>query len=321
MATIAVIGSGAVGSYYGAMLARGGHDVRFLLRRDLEAVQQRGFDIRSYQGDFRLEAVTAAGRPEDLGTVDWVVCSLKTTALDEARALIEPCAEPDTRILALMNGLGIEERFGEWFEPARVFGGMAFVGVNRGAPGVIHHLAYGRVSIGHLRDDPAELDSLRRLLESGGIDVVASPNLRYARWDKLCWNVPFNGLSVAAGGVGTHVIIGDRELRATAERVMREVITIANADLARAGSPARIGEEQQVRAMFQQTEVIGDYNTSMAIDYVLGRPLEVEAIHGETVRRAGSLGVAAPALATLYAIVRAADRRRRGLMPAIPGEE
>ena len=320
MATIAVIGSGAVGSYYGAMLARGGHDVRFLLRRDLEAVQQRGLDIRSYQGDFRLEGLTAVGRPEDLGTVDWVVCSLKTTALDDARALIEPCAGPGTRVLALMNGLGIEERFAEWFDPARVFGGMAFVGVNRGEPGVVHHLAYGRVSIGHLQDDPAALENLRQLLQSGGIDVVVSPNLRYARWDKLCCNVPFNGLSVAAGGIGTHAIIGDRELRATADRVMREVIAIANADLARAQSP-RIDEEQQVSAMFHQTEVIGDYNTSMAIDFVLGRPLEVEAIHGETARRAESLSVSAPAVATLYAIVRAADLRRRGLIPAIPAEE
>lgn len=320
MASIAVIGAGAVGSYYGAMLARAGHDVRFLLRRDLDAVRAGGLDIRSYQGDFLLPRVTACGDPRDLGVVDWVVCSLKTTALDDAPGLIAPCVGANTRILALMNGLGIEERFGSWFDPARVFGGMAFVGLNRGEPGVIHHLAYGRVSIGHLGDDAGELEQLRAVLVSGGIDVVVAPNLRYARWDKLCWNVPFNGLSVAAGGVGTHVILRDPPLRESAERVMREVIDIANADLANAGSGDRIEREAQVAAMFHQTEVIGDYNTSMAIDYVLGRPLEVEAIHGETLRRAAVHGVPAPALATLYAVVRAADLRRRGVLPAIAAE-
>lgn len=320
MAQIAVVGAGAIGCYYGAMLARAGHDVRFLLRRDLEAVRANGLDIRSYLGDFRLERVTVAGKPEDLGRVDWVICALKATALDGARALVAPCTGSNTRLLALMNGIGIEDRFATWFDPARVFGGMAFVGVNRGAAGVIHHLAYGRVSIGHYLDDAGELQRLRALLVSGGIDVVVSPNLRYARWDKLTWNVPFNGLSVAAGGVGTQAILRDPVLRSTAERAMREVIAIGNADLERAGSAARLDKEEQVRAMFHQTEVIGDYNTSMAIDYVLGRPLEVEAIHGEVVRRAESLGVPAPTVATLYALVRAADLRARGLLEVIRAE-
>ncbi len=321
MTSIAVIGAGAVGGYYGAMLARAGHDVRFLLRRDLDAVRARGLDVRSYLGDFHLPHVTAAASPAGLGAVDWVVCSLKATALDEARALIEPCVGPGTRVLALMNGLGIEERFAEWLEPHRVFGGMAFVGINRGEPGVIHHLAYGRVTIGHLLNDAAEIEGLRALLASGGIDVAVAPNLRWARWEKLCWNVPFNGLSVACGGVGTHAIIKDPVLRATAGRVMREVVAVANADLTALGSEVQLDEEQVVAAMFAQTDSIGDYRTSMALDYVSGRPLEVEAIHGEVARRAETLGVAAPSLATLYAIVRAADARVRGEMPVIePGE-
>jgi len=321
MTSIAVIGAGAVGGYYGAMLARAGHDVRFLLRRDLEAVRERGLDVRSYLGDFHLPHVKAAGSPGELGQVDWVVCSLKATALAEARALIEPCVGPETRVLALMNGLGIEERFAEWLEPWRVFGGMAFVGINRGEPGVIHHLAYGRVTIGHLLDDAVEIEGLRALLDSGGIDVAVAPNLRWARWEKLCWNVPFNGLSVACGGVGTHAIIKDTVLRATADRVMREVVAVGNADLAAAGTDARLDEERVVGGMFAQTDAIGDYRTSMALDYVYGRPLEAEAIHGEVARRAESLGVAAPSLATLYAIVRAADARVRGEMAVIGREE
>lgn len=307
------------GRYYGALLARAGHDVRFLLRRDLDAVRRGGWDIRSPLGDFRVADVQAFGSTEEIGPVDWVICSLKATAIDEARELVAPCVGPGTRILVLMNGLGIEERFAEWFGGERVFGGMAFVCINRGEPGVIHHLDYGRVSIGHFRDDAGELERLRTLLQSGGIETADAPNLRYARWEKLCWNVPFNGLSVAGGGIGTKAILGDGPLRATAERAMRKVVAARNADLAAAGSSARLDEDSVVRAMFEQTESMGDYRTSMAIDYTLERPLEVEAILGAPLRRAIALGVEIPTVASLYAAVRAADLRNRGEKPTIAG--
>lgn len=319
MASIAVIGAGAVGCYYGALLARAGHDVRFLMRRDLEAVRTHGLDIRSPGGDFRLAAVSAFASPGEIGRVDWVICSLKTTALESARELIAPCLGPRTRVVALMNGLGVEERMAEWFGSERLFGAMAFVCINRGEPGVVHHLEYGRVSIGHLLDDAREAEALRELLASGAIEVSVAPNLRYARWEKLCWNVPFNGLSVAGGGVGTGVICKDPAMRLTAERAMGEVVAIANADLAALGSPARIDPAELVDRMFRLTDSMGDYRTSMAIDYVLGRALEVEAILGEVSRRAAALSVPAPTVDALYALVALADRRRRGLVPVIAG--
>lgn len=333
MATIAVIGSGAVGSYYGAMLARAGsangpgsangsaHDVRFLMRRDYDAVKANGLDIRSPRGNFRLPQVNCYREPAEIGPVDWVICSLKTTMLDTARDLVAPCLGPETRLLALMNGLGIEERFAEWMPRERVFGGMAFVCINRGEPGVVHHLEYGRVSIGHLEDDPGEVDGLRALLESGDIEVAVASNLRFARWEKLCWNVPFNGLSVAAGGVGTETIMGEPALRSTAERVMREVVRVGNADLAAIGSPALLDEDDIIARLFTLTGTMGDYRTSMAIDYVCGNALEVETIHGEVTRRAEALGIAAPSIATLYALVKAADLRVRGAVrPFTPAD-
>jgi 2-dehydropantoate 2-reductase len=317
MASIAVIGSGAVGGYYGGRLAQHGHDVRFLLRTGLAAVRERGLQVFSKDGDFHLREVAAFATPGEIGPVDWVVCSLKATAIDEARHLVDPCIGPHTRIVALMNGLGIEERFASWFDPARVFGGMAFVCINRGAPGVIHHLDYGRVSIGHFLDDPAETSRLRDLFESASIEVVVAPNLRYARWEKLCWNVPFNGLSVAAGGIGTQTILGDPGLRATAERAMREVIATGNADLHARGSGARLDAAEIVPRMFSLTGTMGDYRTSMVIDYVLGRELEVEAILGNPLRRARELGREVPTIEALYALVRHADRVRRGLQPVL----
>jgi len=321
MASIAVIGAGAVGGYYGARLAQAGHDVRFLLRTDLEAVRERGLRVFSPDGDFYLPAPTVAASPEELGRVDWVICSLKATALEQARELVAPCLGPHTRIVALMNGLGVEPRFSEWFGPERVFGGMAFVCINRGEPGVIHHLEYGRVSIGHALDDPMENALLEALLASANIETVIAPNLRYARWEKLCWNIPFNGLSVAGGGIGTRTILDNADLRATAEACMREVIAAGNADLAAVGTPARLDEDEVVKRMFQLTSTMGDYRTSMVIDYVNGRELEVEAILGNPVRRARTLAVPAPTMSALYALVAHADRVRRGLQPVLGIED
>ena len=106
---IAIIGAGGVGCFYGARLAQCGHEVRFLMRRDLSAVRQTGLTIKSCDGDFHLKAA-AFGQSDEIGVVDLVVCALKATAMDSAEGLIRPCVGPDTRVLALMNGLGIEEQ-------------------------------------------------------------------------------------------------------------------------------------------------------------------------------------------------------------------
>jgi 2-dehydropantoate 2-reductase len=319
MASIAIIGSGAVGCYYGARLARAGHDVTFLMRRDLEAVRRTGLHIRSCDGDFTLRPVNAVATPEEIGAVDWVICSLKSTSLDAAEALIRPVAGPNTRIVALMNGFGVEPRFAAWFGAERVFGAMAFVCINRGEPGVVHHLKYGRLSIGHLLDDPLETARLEALIAGAGLDVAVAPNLRWARWDKLCWNIPFNGLSVAGGGIGTEAITSDPELRALATKAMREVVATGNADLAAIGSSARLDADETVSRMFALTDTMGDYHTSMVLDYAAGRPLEVETILGAPVRRAAELGIDVPAMDALYALVNVADRRRRGLVASVGG--
>jgi 2-dehydropantoate 2-reductase len=142
--------------------------------------------------------------------------------------------------------------------------------------------------------------------------VVSAPNLLYARWEKLCWNIPFNGLSVAAGGLGTATILADPLLCSTAERAMREVVAAGNADLAAHGSYARLDGDEIVERLFTLTGTMGEYRTSMVIDYLAGREMEVEAILGEPSRRAAALGARVPTIDTLYALVRAADLRRDG---------
>jgi len=122
---VAIIGAGAIGSYYGARLAQAGHDVHFLMRRDYEAVSTGGLRVTSIAGDFTLEHPSIMRSSEEIGPVDWVICALKATSIADAQTLVGPCVDDGTRILVLMNGLGLEVSFAEWFGGAGIFGGLA----------------------------------------------------------------------------------------------------------------------------------------------------------------------------------------------------
>ncbi len=309
---VAVIGAGAVGGYYGARLAQAGHDVRFLMRRDYDAVRANGLRVLSVDGDFTLDRPTVARSSKEIGPVDWVLCALKATSIEAAPELVGPCVGETTRILALMNGLGVEERFAGWFGGERVFGGLAFTCLNRGEPGTVHHLDYGPVTIGHFEDDAAELELAAALWEDARVEVSTSPSLLRARWEKLCWNIPFNGLAVTAGGITTDRILAAPDLREAARALMREVVAAGNADLAAHGEQERIDEHAVVERMFELTDAMAAYRPSTMIDFVEGRPMEVEAIFGEPVRRARALGVETPYMSLLVGQMRALDERREG---------
>ena len=318
---VGVIGAGAVGSYYGARLAEAGHDVRFLLRRDYEAVRSGGLRVRSVDGDLHLARPFAAATSEEIGPVDWVVCALKATSLDAVPALLQPCLGETTRVLVLMNGLGLEERFSDWFGARRVFGALAFTCINRGEPGVVNHLRYGPITIGHAEDDPVELEAAARLWAGAKVEVSTAPSLLRARWEKLCWNIPFNGLTIAAGGVATDRVVGASALRREARALMEEVVRLGNAELARSGEAARIDGDAVIERMFAMTDVMGAYRPSTLIDFLEGRELEVEAIFGEPLRRAHALGEPAPRLELMTALLRALDAETRAGGSPSPGRE
>ena len=288
---IAIIGAGAVGGYYGARLAEAGHKVHFLVRRDYHAVTANGLKVTSPDGDFVLTDPRIAKNSEEIGPADWVICALKSSSLHDAHKLVQPCAGPGTRILVLMNGLGLEEHFANWFGAGRVFGGLAFTCINRGKPGYIHHLAYGTVTIGHFQDSPQELETGLSLWSGSRVTILPAISLLRARWEKLCWNIPFSGLCVAAGGITTDRIMQDPGLHAAALNLMEEVIAAGNADLEFHGGDLRIDRDSMIDSMFARTSTMGAYRPSTMIDYVEGRAMEIEYMFAEPLRRAESLGL------------------------------
>ena len=189
---------------------------------------------------------------------------------------------------------------------------MAFTCVNRGRPGSVHHVAYGAVTVGHLLDDASEVERALALWAPARVEFSGVASLRRARWEKLCWNIPFNGLCVAAGGVTTDVVVGDAALRAIARATMEEVVAAGNADLEARGEALRLDAAAIVEMLFRFTDRMGPYRPSTMIDYVEGRPMEVPAIFAAPLARARELGVETPHLATLTALLQQYDRNQAG---------
>src|SRR4051812_30732566 len=240
MAVIAVVGSGAIGLLYGAQFALAGHGVRFLLRRDHARVAADGLRIDTTPtpeiaaaregATLRLppSAFRACREPAECargGHPDWIIVALKTTALDQAPALLAPMLGPATRVVAMCNGLGVEERLARSVAAGRVYGAMAHVCVIRRDDGSVHHQAHGKLLLGHLRDDPARLRELGDLVRSAGVACYEAACLLEARWRKLTWNIPYNGLSIALGDAGmtTDGIMATAERRDRVAGLMAEV--------------------------------------------------------------------------------------------------
>lgn len=295
---IAVVGAGAVGCYYGGKLAALGHDVRFLMRADLETVRQQGLTIHSTEtASLHLPKPAVYGSTEEIGPVDLVIIALKTTANAALEKLLPPLLHETTVLATLQNGLGNETFLAERYGAERVLGALCFVCLNRIAPGVIQHFGHGTISIGEFQGPAGpRVKKLVAMLREAGIDAEAVDSLITERWRKLVWNIPFNGLAIAAGGVTTDQVLADPSLRALAYGLMQEVIRVA-------GARGHFIPADYADFQIRRTESMGAYKPSSLIDYVNGLPVEVESIWGEPYREAVAAGVDAGRLETLYRLI------------------
>ena len=296
--TIAVVGAGALGLYYGGRLARAGNDVTFLARGDLDVLRARGIEVKTPDGDFTLPRVKAAAVPEEIGPVDLVIITLKATANDQLARLLPPLLHAGSAVLNLQNGLGVDEQVAAVAGEGRTVGGLCFVCVNRIAPGVAECTMAGHIVAGEFAGPAkARTRALAEVFNAAGVKMSVSDRLLEVRWRKLVWNVPFNGLAVAGGGITTEDILRSREKEAEVWALMREVQAIAAAE------GVMIPEEFVVDQV-ERTRPMGPYKPSTMLDYVAGKPLEVEPIWGEPLRRAKVLGVPAPRLEALYTAIK-----------------
>ncbi len=302
---IAIVGAGALGLYYGAMLQRSGLDVRFLLRRDYQAITTKGLHVRSVNGDFYLAQVKAFRTPEEIGVVDLVVVGLKTFSNAQLGKLVRPLVGHVTAILTLQNGLGNEELLAETFGPERVLGGIAFLCSNRGEPGVVCHLGEGRIRLGEFSAGlTTRSEKLALLFNDAGVPCEPVADLRRARWEKLVWNIPFNGLSALLGQDVTD-ILACSHTRELVRELMLEVISGANAQ----GLSKEINGPAFSEQMITFTDQMNHYRPSMQIDREEGRPLELEAIFAIPLQRAVAAEVMMPRVDMLYRLLASGEKR------------
>ncbi len=303
---VGVIGAGALGLYYGALLQRGGHEVHFLMRRDFQAVSDHGLKVFSPKGDFHLADVRACRDSREIGPVDLVLVGLKSYANEHLAELTRPLVNPGTTILTLQNGLGNEEVLAAAFDRRQIVGGVAFLCCNRGEPGTVHHLDQGSIRIAEFAGGlSARLEQLAATFSQAGIPCEPCADLARVRWEKLVWNIPFNGLC-ALTGLPTDRLLACAESRQLITELMQEVIDAAN----RQNLAQPIEGLPFIERMLQVTTGMGAYRPSMMIDRQQGAPLELDAIYRIPLDRAAAAGAPMTRVAMLHALLEATERCR-----------
>ena len=309
---VLLIGAGGVGIYFCGRLAQGGKaEVSVVARSEYEVAAKEGYSVRSVAGDFHFHPERVLRAAEEFpGEADYIILAAKVLPEADPVALLRPAVErsPKSVIVLIQNGIEIESAVRAAFPERELLSTIAYVGVSRLAPGQVHHFGSGTLRMGGY---PAGISDAARTLaaafEAGGIvKCELCEDIVRVRWCKLLWNLPFNPVSVLAGGADTRRMVEDPELAKLCRELMEEVLAVA-----RACGVAL--EEKDAEATMEYTRNFPAYRTSMLQDFEAGRPLEVEAILGNPVRLARLHRVAVPRMESCYALLRALNSIRNGL--------
>lgn len=316
---IAVVGCGALGSYYGAHVLRAGAEVHFLLRSDYATVLENGLSICSENGNFTVRP-QCWRESRAIGICDLVLIGLKTTANSQFSTLLPPLVGPNTVLLTLQNGLGNEAALAALFGDKSVMGGLCFVCLNRIEPGVIQHLGYGQIILGEYKSSPRpRTEEIAELFRRSRIPCQVTEDLEQSHWEKLVWNIPFNGLGVAAIAGFDAVVSGKVEIDALrgstfptdqllscgdwsslVRELMDEIIAVAR----ESGFPVA---PAYAETLIARTRKMGAYKASTLIDFERGQPIELDSMFVKPLRHAQSVKVPTPRLATLCEVLAKLD--------------
>lgn len=309
---IGIIGTGAIGGFYGVMLARAGFDVHFLLRSEYPAVVANGLQVNSaVHGVLALQSVQAYRDVAQMPPCDWLLVGAKTTSNQALAPLLAQLGAPGAKVLLLQNGLGVEDELRPLLpDSLHLLGGLCYICVHRAAPGVVEHQALGAVNLGYHSGPALDAAARQAIVEEGvglfraaGLESASMPNLQQARWQKLVWNVPYNGLSVLLDA-GTSDLMADADSRTLIQAIMQEVVKGAAA----CGHQLPDG---YAAALFANTERMPDYLPSMYHDHQQRRPLELQAVYGAPLQAAAQAGCELPRIEALYQALAFIDRRNQ----------
>jgi len=291
-----VLGVGGVGGLYGGKLAAAGAKVQFIARSDYDGLKKNGLKVDSCDGDFTVDQVDVYRSDESVPKTDVAIVALKTTHNHILPKLLPNLLNENGIVVLLQNGYGEEEMCQSIESVQTVIGGLCFVCSTKIAPGHIHHEDYGAIKMGvHGQStDTKKGEVLQRVQQDfrcAAIDVSIVEDLVEARWRKLVWNIPFNGLSVVLQA-DTKAIIENEYSRSIVKTLMEE--TVKGARAWGKGFPSSF-----VNTMIEYTETMTPYLPSMRLDYDNGRTMEVQSMYEAPLAAAQEKGVVLPTIKTL----------------------
>ncbi len=277
-----VIGTGAIGGYYGAKLARSGQDVHFLFHSDYDYVREHGLQVNSGDGGFHLDHVNAYQDVRQMPKCDVVIVALKTVHEQMLRDMLPPLLTDDTVVLLIQNGMGMEQDVEQMVPGVKLAAGLAFICCSKTHPGVIDHLDLSGLNVGNYNAPQETIDRMIAEMVSADIEARKVDYLE-ARWRKLLWNMPFNGLSVALHA-DTDALVRNAATRRLLRAMTQEVIEAAHAVGVKGLT------DRDADAMIEMTTKMRPYKPSMRLDWDYHRPMEVYYLYTrpiEEARRAG----------------------------------
>ena len=296
---IGIVGTGALGGWYAALLAEAGHEVHCLARSDSEIIRKNGLTIRNKGQERIVRVASASPDAAKIGPCDLIVVTIKSTSNHALPGLVSPLLGPTSIVVTLQNGMGNVEALAKLLPVERVVAGLCFVCINRLAPAVIDTTLAGYVRMAAATGPiNAAVETCVTTFAGAGVDCQAEASLESVLWKKVCWNIPFNGLSIAGGTITTDLILANPALNERAYVLMKEVQAAA---VARGHG----FEEAHIKRQFVVTVGMGPYRPSSLIDFVEGRDVEVEGIWGEPLRRGLAAGVKMPETEKLVAEIKA----------------
>ncbi len=301
---ILVVGAGAVGGYFGALLFRSGADVTFLVRpKTYDRISADGLEIRSADGDFHVHPPLIQDVSE-CSAVDLIILSVKCFDLEAVLESLQTLIKNGSILLTLQNGITAEEEILAVYPEASLLAGVAFITAKRLSPGVIVHSENGMIALGELSGEksPRAL-AVYELLSSAGISCFLKSNIRRTKWEKLCWNATFNPLSVILDHP-VSLILDSEALLTIVREGIREIIRVAAAE-------GMILSEKVVETTISVTAALRDYYTSMYEDYHHGTQTEIEYLNGEVIRRGKKHGIPTPTHNMLYRLIKGLEMKRR----------
>jgi 2-dehydropantoate 2-reductase len=303
---ILVLGAGAVGGYFGVLLARGGHDVTFVARGEtLAALRRHGLTVLAGSETIRLVPVRAVADPAAAPAPDLVLVCVKSYDTAGAAAALRPAVGPDTIVLSLQNGIENEELLARALALPPLMIALTQIGVERAAPATVRYRGRGTILFGE--PDGRESARARRTAEAlaaAGVPHQLRAEILVAAWEKLAWNAGFNAVTTLTQSTVAEALALPAS-REVIVRAMEEVDAVATAlgIAVRRGRTAAVLEESR--------SGLPDFQTSMLQDLRQGRRLEHDALNGAVVRAAARAGVPVPVNATLAALLARLDPASR----------